>query len=250
MISFVGAGPGAPDLITVRGLDRIRHADVIVYAGSLVNPVLLEDAKEGARIWNSAEMTLEEVLGVMIPAHRAGDRVVRLHTGDPAIYGAIGEQMRALDAEGIDYEVIPGVSSFLAASAALRRELTLPDVSQTVIITRRKGRTDVPDEEDLAALAQHHASMAIFLSIADIEGVREDLLQGYPPETPVAIVYKASWPEERIVRTTVERLAEDVARSGIRKTAMILVGAFLDADFSCSKLYDPSFSTAYRKAKP
>ena len=246
MVHFVGAGPGAPDLITLRGAALLRQADVIIYAGSLVNPALLEMAKEGCRVCNSAEMTLEQVLAVMEGA--PGADIVRLHTGDPCLYGAIREQMDALDRLGIAWDDTPGVSSFCGAAAALGAEFTLPGVSQSVIITRMAGRTPVPEGEGLEELARHGASMAVFLSAGMLEEVQAALLQGaYTADTPAAIVYKATWPEEEIVRCTVGTLAESGAAAGIRKTAMILVGGFLSGAYERSKLYDPAFTTEYRE---
>lgn len=249
MITFVGAGPGAPDLITVRGQRRIREADVIVYAGSLVNKALLDEAKPGCAIYDSAKMTLEEVLDVMIPAARTGKRVVRLHTGDPCVYGAHREQMDALDAAGIAYEVCPGVSSFCGAAAALNAEYTLPEVSQTVILTRMEGRTPVPPREKIESLAAHGATMVIFLSAGMLEALSARLIEGgYAPETPAAIVYKATWEDEKVVRTTVAGLPEAARESGITKTALITVGGFLGDRYERSKLYDPAFTTGFREA--
>lgn len=248
MVHFVGAGPGAPDLITRRGARLLQEADVIIYAGSLINPVLLGLAKTDCRIYNSAEMTLEQVLEVMSAAERAGRTTVRLHTGDPCLYGAIREQMDALDAAGTSYDDTPGVSSFCGAAAALNAEYTLPGVSQTVIVTRLAGRTSVPEKENLAALATHGATMVIFLSSGMLDGVQEALLQGaYTPSTSAAIVYKATWPEEKIVRCTVGTLAGSGRQAGIRSTALILVGDFLRPDYERSKLYDPAFTTGFRK---
>ena len=219
MVHFVGAGPGAPDLITQRGAAFLQAADCIIYAGSLVNPALLGLAKPGCAIYNSAEMTLEQVLDVMHRMENAGKTTVRLHTGDPCLYGAIREQMDALDADGICYDDTPGVSSFCGAAAALNAEYTLPTVSQTVIITRMEGQTA--------------------------------LLQGaYTPDTPAAVVYKASWPEEKIVRCTVGSLAESTRAAGITKTALIVVGDFLGTQYERSKLYDPAFTTEFRKGEP
>ena len=248
MVHFIGAGPGAPDLITERGARLLREADVMIYTGSLVNPALLGLAKTNCRIYNSAEMTLEQVLEVMRAAERAGQTTVRLHTGDPCLYGAIREQMDALDTAGIAYDDTPGVSSFCGAAAALNAEYTLPGVSQSVIITRMEGRTSVPERENLASLAAHGATMVIFLSTGMLEGVQEALLRGtYTASTPAAIVYKATWPEEKIVRCTVGTLADNGRRSGIRSTALILVGDFLQPDYARSKLYDPTFTTGFRK---
>jgi precorrin-4/cobalt-precorrin-4 C11-methyltransferase len=247
MVHFVGAGPGAPELITVRGAELLKKADVIIYAGSLVNPALLGYAKESARIYNSAHMTLEEVLAVIDSAEKSGYDTVRLHTGDPCLYGAIREQMDALDRSGIRYDYTPGVSSFSGAAAALNAEYTLPAVSQSVIITRLAGRTPVPEMENLASLASHGATMVIFLSAGMMDEVQAELLMGaYTDSTPAAIVYKATWPEERIVRCTVGTLAESGAKAGIRNTALILVGDFLKPEYERSKLYDPTFTTGYR----
>ena len=248
MVHFVGAGPGAPDLITQRGAALLQGADCIIYAGSLVNPALLGLAKPGCVLYNSAEMTLEQVLDVMRQTEAAGKTTVRLHTGDPCLYGAIREQMDALDAAGISYDDTPGVSSFCGAAAALNAEYTLPTGSQTVIITRMEGRTPVPEKEKLASLASHGATMVIFLSIGLIDKVQEALLQGaYTSATPAAVVYKASWPEQKIVRCTVGTLAESTRRNGITKTALIVVGDFLGTRYERSKLYDPAFTTAFRK---
>ncbi len=249
MISFVGAGPGAPDLITVRGKARLEQADVVVYAGSLVNPALLAYTKPGCAVHNSAEMTLEQVLDVLLAAEAAGKSCVRLHTGDPSLYGAIREQMDALAAHGAAYEVVPGVSSFSAAAAALGAEYTLPDVSQSLIITRMAGRTPVPEKEGIAEFARHHASMAIFLSTGILRELAAELVRGgYAPDTPAALVYKASWPEEKALRCTVASLADVAGEHGIGKTALVLVGDFLGGAYSRSKLYDPGFSTEFREA--
>ncbi len=250
MIHFVGAGCGAADLITVRGQRLIEQADVIIYAGSLVNPELLQSAKQRCKIYNSAEMTLDEVIAVMQNAESADKTTVRLHTGDPSIYGAVREQMDRLDALGIPYDVCPGVSSFCGAAAALRAEYTLPEVSQTVILTRLAGRTPVPESEQIPLLAAHHATMVIFLSAGMLEMLSAQLIEGgYRPETPAAIVYKASWQDEIICRCTVETLAETAQINGIRKTALITVGDFLGSSHALSKLYDPAFETEFRKAK-
>ena len=251
MVYFVGAGSGAVDLITVRGQRLLRQADVVIYAGSLVNPQLLKETRPDCRLYNSAKMTLEEVLEVIEQAHREQACIVRLHTGDPCLYGAIREQMDQLDALNIPYEYVPGVSSFCAAAAALNAEYTLPDVSQTVIITRMEGRPPVPERERLASLAAHGATMVIFLSIGLIDKVQTALLQGaYTPDTPAAVVYKASWPEEKIVRCTVGSLAESTRAAGITKTALIVVGDFLGTQYERSKLYDPAFTTEFRKGEP
>ncbi len=248
MIYFVGAGPGDPELITVKGRKLLEAADVIVYAGSLVNPQLLENAKEECAIYDSAGMTLEEVLAVMVPAAQAGRLVVRLHTGDPAIFGAIREQMDGLDRYELSYEVVPGVSSLFGASASLKAEYTLPEVSQTVIITRMEGRTPVPPKEEISLLAAHQATMAIFLSAGRLEQLAQRLMAGgYKADTPAALVYKASWPDEKVLRGTVTTLPELAKAHGIKKTALILVGNFLNDDYARSLLYHPDFTHEYRE---
>ena len=249
MIYFVGAGSGAPDLITVRGAKLLSEADVIVYAGSLVNPALLDYKKQGCEVYDSAKMTLEEVIAVMAPAAKAGKTVVRLHTGDPCVYGAHREQMDELDKLGIDYEICPGVSSFCGAAAALKAEYTLPNVSQTVILTRMEGRTPVPEKEQIESLAAPGATMVSFLSAGQLEKLSQRLIAGgYAPETPAAIVYKATWPDEKVIRTTVAGLAEAAKREGVTKTALITVGGFLGDKYDRSKLYDPAFTTGFREA--
>lgn len=250
-VHFVGAGPGAADLITLRGKALLESADVIIYAGSLVNPELLGFAKAGCEIYNSAEMTLDEVIAVIEAAAHENKAVVRLHTGDPSVYGAIREQMDKLDALGVDYEICPGVSSFCAAASALKAEYTLPGVSQTVILTRAAGRTPVPERESIRSLAAHGATMVLFLSTSLLGDVSAELLAGgYPAETPAAIVYKASWPgEEKVARCTAATLAGCAAKNGITKTALVCVGGFLGGDYELSRLYAPDFSTGYRKAK-
>ena len=243
-VFIVGAGPGDPELITVKGQKLLSEADIIIYAGSLVNPALLDYAKEGCEIHNSASMTLPQVIEVIKNGVAQDKMVVRLHTGDPSIYGAIQEQMDALDKLGIEYKVVPGVSSFLATAAALKQEYTLPGISQTVIITRNEGRTPVPDREKLRSLAEHQATMCIFLSITMLDKVVEELIAGgYEPDTPIAIVQRASWPEEKIVRATLETICEEIAR-----TAMIVVSRCLAADYELSRLYAPEFSHMFREA--
>ncbi len=250
MIHFVGAGSGAPDLITVRGARLLGEADVIIYAGSLVNPELLRYAKPGAEIHNSAEMTLEEVIAVIKTAEAAGKDTVRLHTGDPSIYGAVREQFDQLDELGFSYDVCPGVSAFCGAAASLKTEYTLPDVSQTVIISRAAGRTPVPERESIRALAAHRATMILFLSTALSETLQAELLAGgYAGSTPAAVVYKASWPEEKIFRCTVETLHKTVRENGLSKTALIIVGDCMGERYLRSLLYDPGFSTEFREAK-
>ena len=250
MVHFIGAGPGAADLITLRGARLLGEADVIIYAGSLVNPALLDYKKAGCAVYDSASMTLEQVLAVMREAEGAGKTTVRLHTGDPSLYGAIREQMDALDRLGIPYDVTPGVSSFSGAAAALDAEYTLPEVSQSVIITRMAGRTPVPERERLRALAAHGCTMVLFLSTGLLEEVEEELAAGgYAPDTPAAIVYKATWPEERVYRCTVSTLAETARKNGVTKTALITVGHFLGDDYERSKLYDPAFTHGCREAE-
>lgn len=248
-VYFVGAGPGDPELITLKGQRLIGEADTIIYAGSLVNPALLGYAKPQADIHNSAAMTLAEVISTVETAVRDGKTVVRLHTGDPSLYGAIKEQMDALDERGIGYGIVPGVSSFLAAAAALKCEYTLPEVSQTVIITRLEGRTPVPDKEKLALLASHGATMCIFLSVHMMDGVVAELLSGgYEPDTPAAIVQKASWPDEKIFRGTLSTIGKIAAEAGVDRTAMIVVGRCLGSDYALSRLYSPEFGHMYREA--
>ncbi|MBE6843545.1 MAG: precorrin-4 C(11)-methyltransferase [Oscillospiraceae bacterium] len=248
MINFVGAGCGAPDLITVRGMKLIEKADVIIYAGSLVNPELLSYAKEECEVHNSAYMTLDEVIDVMVKAEKENKNTVRLHTGDPSLYGAVREQFDRLEKLEIDYDVCPGVSSFCGAAAALRSEYTLPDVSQTVIITRMAGRTPVPESESIEKLAEHGSTMVIFLSTGMLEKLSQQLINGgYSPDTPAAIVYKASWDDEKICRCTVSSLAKTAEENKISKTALITVGNFLGDDYSLSKLYDKNFETEFRK---
>lgn len=249
MVHFVGAGPGACDLITVRGMNRIKEADVIIYAGSLVNPELLSYAKADCEIYNSAHMTLEDVVSVMREAEAAGKGTVRLHTGDPSVYGAIREQMDLLDEYGITYDVCPGVSAVFGAAASLACEYTLPDVTQTLILTRAEGKTPVPEKENLRSLAAHHASLVLYLSSGLARKVRQELLLGgYAEDTPVAVVYKATWPEEKIIRTTLAKLPEDMEAAGITKTALIIVSPALGSVYEKSRLYDAAFATEYRGA--
>ncbi len=247
-IYLIGAGPGDPELITLKGKRLIDEADVIIYAGSLVNPQVLAGHKENAEIHNSAAMTLDEVIEVMEQGVAQGKKVVRVHTGDPSIYGAIREQMDRLEALDIPYEVVPGVSSFVASAAALKKEFTLPEVSQTVICTRLEGRTPVPEREQLELLASHRTSMAIFLSVQMMDAVIERLLTHYPETTPIAVVQRATWEDQKIVTGTLADIADKVANAGITKQAQILVGDFLGDRYALSKLYDPSFSHEFRQA--
>ncbi len=250
MIHFVGAGSGGADLITVRGARLLGEADCIIYAGSLVNPEVLQYKKEGCKVFDSAGMTLEEVLAVMEENEKAGKDTVRLHTGDPSIYGAIREQMDELDRMGLPYDVTPGVSSFCGAAAALKAEYTLPEVSQSVIITRMAGRTPVPEGEALRKMASHGCTMVLFLSTGLLEDVERELLAGgaYTAETPAAIVYKATWPDEKVFRCTVGTLAKTAKENHITKTALITVGGFLGNTYERSKLYDPTFTHGCREA--
>lgn len=248
MVHFIGAGSGAADLITVRGAKLLGEADVVIYAGSLVNPELLQYTKEGCEIHNSAQMTLEQVLSVIKGAEGRGKTTVRLHTGDSSIYGAVREQFDQLEKLGISYDVCPGVSSFCGAAAALRAEYTLPDISQTVIITRAAGRTPVPERESIRSLAAHQATMVLFLSTSLAAKLQEDLLAGgYAPGTPAAVAYKATWPEEKVFRCTVGTLAQTVEDNGLTKTALLIVGKCLGDGYLRSKLYDPGFSTEFRR---
>lgn len=250
MVHFVGAGSGAADLITLRGKSLLEKADVVIYAGSLVNPELLRYAQPECEIYNSAKMTLDEVIDVMEKAESCGKITVRLHTGDPSVYGAVREQMDRLDKLGIAYDVCPGVSSFCGAAAALKAEYTLPDVSQTVILTRMAGRTPVPESESIESLAAHNATMVIFLSTGMLEELSQRLMSGgYSPDTPAAIVYKATWADEKVCRCTVATLAQTARDNSITKTALITVGHFLGEIRSLSKLYSADFETGFRKAE-
>ncbi|MBQ5420279.1 MAG: precorrin-4 C(11)-methyltransferase [Selenomonas sp.] len=249
MVHIVGAGPGDPDLITVKGAKYLKEADVVIYAGSLVNPALLSICREDAQIHNSASMTLDDVVEVIAQAEKEGKMTVRLHTGDPSVYGAIQEQMDAFNKKGIEFDITPGVSSCFATAAALKQEYTLPGISQTVIITRNEGRTPVPEAEKLRSLAQHQSTMCIYLSIAMLDKVVAELMAGgYPAETPIAIVQRASWPDEKIVRGTLATIVSDIADKDIDRTAMIVVSHCLGADYELSRLYAPEFSHMFRKA--
>ena len=250
MIHFVGAGSGAPDLITIRGKKYLEEADVIIYAGSLVNPQLLDYAKEGCEIYNSAKMTLEEVLDVMYAAEEKGLVTVRLHTGDPCLYGAIREQMDVLDEKEIAYDSCPGVSSFCGAASALNLEYTLPDVSQSVVITRMAGRTPVPEKESIESFASHHATMVVFLSTGMLEELSSRLIEGgYTADTPAAIVYKATWEDEKTAVCTVGTLAETAKKENITKTALMIIGdVVIHSHYQRSELYNPAFTTEFRQA--
>lgn len=248
-VYFIGAGPGDPDLITVKGAKRIKEADIIIYAGSLVNREVIDRKKESAKVYNSASMTLDEVIEVMEKGIKGGKVIARVHTGDPSIYGAIREQMDALDEKEIEYEVIPGVSSFVASAAAIKKEFTLPGVTQTVILTRMEGRTPVPEKESIESLAKHRATMCLFLSVHMIDKLVERLLTSYTVNTPVAVIQKASWEDQKILIGTLGDIAEKVKDEGITKTAQILVGDFLGDEYELSKLYDKNFSHEYRRAK-
>ena len=249
-VIFIGGGPGDPELLTLKAYNVIKKADVIIYAGSLVNRDVLNCAKEDSIIKNSASMNLDEILDLMEKSVKNGKLVARVHTGDPAIYGAIGEQMEGLKDKKISFEIIPGVSSFFAAAAALETELTLPEVSQTVIITRPEGRTPKPSAEAISKLAEHQATMCIFLGVQMIEDVVNDLLTHYKPETPVAVVQKASWPDEKVVTGKLNNISEKVKIAGITKTAMIIVGDVLNPErITPSKLYDKKFTHEFRKSE-
>ena len=249
MVHFVGAGSGAVDLITVRGAKLLSEADVVIYAGSLVNPEHLNRCKADCEIHDSAKLTLEEVIEIIKSAEAQGKTTVRLHTGDSSIYGAVREQFDELDALGITYDVCPGVSAFCGVAAALKAEYTLPDVSQTVIITRMEGRTPVPEKEKIRLLAAHQSTMVLFLSTGLLEGLQAELMAGgYAPETPAAIVYKATWPDEKQFRCRLCDLAKTAKENNITKTALIVVGGFLGDAYERSKLYDPTFTTEFREA--
>lgn len=249
MVYFIGAGPGDVDLITVKGRDILSKADIVIYAGSLVSKEHLNFCKEDVEVYNSAAMTLEDVIEVMKKGEALEKIIVRLHTGDPAIYGAIKEQMDELEKLNINYKVIPGVSSFTAAAASIKREFTLPEVSQTVILTRIEGRTPVPEKEDIEKLASIGASMAIFLSISMIDKVTEKLRRGYGKNMPIAVIERATWEDERIIIGTLEDIAEKVKNAKITKCAQILVGDFIDCSYEKSKLYDKSFTHMFREGK-
>ena len=250
-VYFVGAGPGDPDLITGKGRKLLEEADVVVYAGSLVNPAVLAVTPAGCEIHNSASMTLDEVIAVMKAGVEQGKKVVRLHTGDPSIYGAIQEQIDLLNKLEIRWQVVPGVSSFLAAAAALGQEYTLPGVSQTVIITRMEGRTPVPEKEQIRSLAAHQTTMCIFLSVHMFGELVQELLDGgYAADTPVAVVEKASWPEQRIFRGTLTTIADQLVAAGVSRTAMVIVGDVLAREYEQSRLYAPEFGHMFREAKP
>lgn len=252
MVYFVGAGTGAADLITVRGARMLAQADVIIYAGSLVNLELLQYAKDDCQVYNSAKMTLDEVIRVMKAAEKDGKMTVRLHTGDPSVYGAVREQMDELDRLGILYESCPGVSACFGAAASLNLEYTLPGVSQSLIITRMEGRTAVPEKENIESFAAHQASMAIYLSTGMLKALSSRLIAGgYQAETPAALVYKATWPDEEAYVCTVGTLHDTARAHGITKTALVLVGDVIaHQNYQKSRLYAPDFSTEFRKAKP
>lgn len=249
MVVFVGAGPGAMDLITVRGKEKLEEADIIIYAGSLVNPDLLKYAKKSAQIYDSSSMTLEEVISIMEKGEQEGKNTLRLHSGDPSIFGAVREQIDILDKKHIPFSIVPGVSSFQAAAASLHAEFTLPNVSQTLILTRMEGRTKVPKKEEISLLASHQASMVIFLSASMMGQLSKRLKEGgYSGDTPVAIIYKASWPDEKMIHTSVSGMESAAKAEGIFKTALIFVGDFLNGEYKRSRLYDPGFSHGFRKA--
>lgn len=246
-VYFIGAGPGDPDLITVKGRDILSKADVVIYAGSLVSKEHLDYCKEDIEVYNSASMTLKEVIKVIEKAHNENKSIVRLHTGDPSIYGAIKEQMDELDKLNICYEVVPGVSSFAAAAASIKKEFTLPGVSQTLILTRVEGRTPVPEKEDLEVLASRGASMALFLSVGMIDKVASKLKKGYGRNVPIAVIQRATWQDEKIVIGTLDDIAKKVKDANITKTAQILVGDFIDCKYDKSLLYDEKFTHEFRK---
>jgi len=248
MVYFIGAGPGDPELITIKALKLLQNADVIIYAGSLVNKEILKYAPDSCAIYNSAEMDLEQIVDIMSKAYVQGKIVIRLHTGDPSIFGAIREQMDELERRNVEYEVVPGVSSFCAAAAVLKKEYTLPEVSQTVILARMQGRTLVPGEQAIEKLASHKATMIIFLSIHMIDELVEKLKTGYSDDTPAAVVYKASWPDQKVLTGTLATISSLVKKNHITKTALLLIGDFLGDEYQLSKLYDKNFSHEYRSA--
>lgn len=249
MVHFVGAGSGAVDLITVRGARLLGEADIVIYAGSLVNPDVLSYTKEGCMIYDSAKMTLEEVIDVIKDGEKNGKNMVRLHTGDSSIYGTVREQFDELKSLGIEYDVCPGVSAFNGAASSLKMEYTLPNVSQTVIITRAEGRTPVPERERISELAKHHSTMIMYLSTALSKKVQEELIAGgYSEDTPACVIFKATWPEEKVYRCTVGTLSKTITDNGLTKTSLIIVGDCMGDEYDRSLLYDPGFTTEFREA--
>jgi len=248
-VYFVGAGPGDPGLITVKGKKILEQADVVIYAGSLINQKVLNYCASGCKLYDSAGMSLEEITGIYKQEMDSDKVLVRLHSGEPSLYGAIKEQIDWLQEQRIQYEIVPGVSSFSAAAAALSTELTLPGISQTVVITRMAGRTPVPKGQEISALAEHKPTMCIFLSVHMIEDLVDELKRGYPEDTPIAVVERASWPDERVISGTLKDIAKKVKEAGIKKSAMIIVGGVLDGTYERSRLYDPEFSHGYRDSK-
>lgn len=247
MIKFVGAGPGDPELITLKGHRALSEADIVIYAGSLVNPALLDACKGGCIVHNSAYLNLEEIIDLCVKGTQKGKKVVRLHTGDFSIYGSLREQIERLKQENIPYELIPGVSSFLGAASALEIEYTIPEITQSLIITRMEGRTPVPEAESIRSFAKHGASMAIFLSTGLMDKVMEELTEGgLEKDTPVAVIYKATWPDQKIVMGTIETICDKVSEEGIEKTALIIVGKCLGASFNDSLLYHKDFKHEFR----
>lgn len=246
IIHFIGGGPGDPELITVKGMRLLKEADLVVYTGSLLDERVIEYCRKDAEVLNSASMDLDEITGVMVKSSKEGKKVVRLHTGDPSLYSALREQADLLEKEGIPYRVVPGVSSAFASAATLKRELTMPGVTQTVIFTRLEGRTPVPESEALASLAAHRATICVFLSASMIEKVVEGLLKGYPADTPAACVYKASWEDEKTVKGTLSDIAGKVKEAGITRHALIIVGRAIGDETQASLLYDKGFSHGYR----
>lgn len=250
LISFIGAGPGDKELITLKGYKRLRQADIIIYAGSLINPELLEYCKSGSKQYDSSKLTLKEIINLMVSNFKQGKKVVRLQTGDLSIFGSVREQIEELKKRLVPYEIIAGVSSFLGAAASLGVEYTVPEISQTVIITRIAGRTPVPKKENLESLAKHQTSLIIFLSVSNIQKVTQKLLKGgYSRKTPAIVIYKATWPQEKIVRGQLDKIAKKTIQKKISKTALILVGNFLGASYHWSNLYNPNFSHTFREAK-
>ncbi|MBI5493113.1 MAG: precorrin-4 C(11)-methyltransferase [Deltaproteobacteria bacterium] len=247
LIHFIGAGPGDPELITVKGSRLLKKADIVIYTGSLVKDNILKYCRKGVEAHNSASMHLEEITDMMVKAAKAGKHVARLHTGDPSLYSAMREQADTLDREGVDYEIVPGVSSAFAAIAALKKEFTKPGVTQTVIFTRLEGRTPVPASEGLSSLSSHRASICVFLSAGMIDKVIEELLKGYPPETPAAIVYRATWEDEKKITGTLKDIAAKAKKAGITNHALIMAGEAIGDTHAASLLYDKGFKHGFRK---
>jgi precorrin-4/cobalt-precorrin-4 C11-methyltransferase len=249
IVSFIGVGPGDPELITLKGYNRIKNADVIIYAGSLINPAILKFARKSADIYDSKEMVLSKIIDLIVRKAKSGKKVVRLHTGDISIYSSLIEQIKPLEKKGINIEIIPGISSYQAAAARIKKEYTVPDITQTLILTRVKGKTPVPKGESLKKLLKHQSSIALFLSMDMFEDILNELRTELPLDTPIAICHKVTWPEELIIIGTVDDIEEKIKDLDLRYTTLILIGNFLKGNNTKSKLYDKDFSHKFRKGK-